>query len=310
MVCGGRHLPATAGPRPLYTRSMDGPAGWSITPEPATDDVNADPKGDITTIGELIDHGPLPGSWYRGQSEMSKRPVPAVLRPEINSVLKQHSGGFYPTTGDQRLFEEFRRSGYALLPEAATATDCYFLAQHFGLPTRLLDWTTNVLAALYFAVSDAPNADGAVFELRPKYQIAGGTGSGPTSPPPTFGPLTEDDPIVQAIIDWASNVRPSTPGFPQGVILASIPLLPRAREGRMAQQGSCFTLHPPPHFCASSYRHFPTGHLRVYRIPATAKVRLSAQLFHLGTTVSTLFPDLDRVAEDVLRRFGLPRRRS
>ncbi len=39
------------------------------------------------------------------------------------------------------------------------------IAQHYGLPTRLLDWTYNPLIAIYFAISSTPVTDGAVYKL-------------------------------------------------------------------------------------------------------------------------------------------------
>jgi hypothetical protein len=41
--------------------------------------------------------------------------------------------------------------------------ECLAFAQHYGLATRLLDWSTNPLVALYFAVEMQGETDGAVF---------------------------------------------------------------------------------------------------------------------------------------------------
>jgi hypothetical protein len=44
-------------------------------------------------------------------------------------------------------------------------------AQHYRLPTRLLDWSMNPLVAAYFAISESKNTDGAIYAFKNEYMV-------------------------------------------------------------------------------------------------------------------------------------------
>lgn len=88
-------------------------------------------------------------TFFRGLPNVEWALMPGIARSD-----KAPSAGWRPDV-EQRLFIDFKRTAHIF--EAGMSfsdLDWLALAQHFGLPTRLLDWTDNPLVAAWFAVHD------------------------------------------------------------------------------------------------------------------------------------------------------------
>ena len=108
---------------------------------------------------------------YRGQAKADWFLVPLMFRGGDETLLhlkhvNQHKDfqGFFESF--VRIEEDISKQIHHHLvgdmgQKSAWEKICY--AQHYGFPTRLLDWTTNRLVALYFLASGECDCDGALW---------------------------------------------------------------------------------------------------------------------------------------------------
>lgn len=96
--------------------------------------------------------------WYRGQPREEYELIPSIARPPLNPKLE-----IIYLSKFKSLSVPYAKSLITCsLPGNTTSYwNWLFLMQHYGIPTRLLDWSRDALTALYFAVySRNPSDEG------------------------------------------------------------------------------------------------------------------------------------------------------
>lgn len=125
-------------------------------------------------ISHLKESGVVgPTNLYRGQSNAEWGLTPALYRREVNIFSDQLSKAELYLRAEEAMLRAFFDQAALLLPNfQRTPFVDRFVAQHYGVPTQLLDWTLDPLIALFFAVSgrDAEK-DCALFFIQPLSRV-------------------------------------------------------------------------------------------------------------------------------------------
>lgn len=175
---------------------------------------------------------------------------------------------------ERKLLKEFKKQASPCLHlQPKTEWDWLIVSQHHGLPTRLLDWSSDPYIALWFALEKAPSTN----DSKPTIWC--------------LSPKTED------IIDPAKNTRPFS-GTRTKVFEPTF-IIPRVR----AQKGY-FTSFK--YINESKHGFIPLEKnknlrklLQRIEIAPYAINTISAQLEAMGYTQDSLFPNIDDVAKKV-----------
>ncbi|TPO01479.1 FRG domain-containing protein [Mesorhizobium sp. B1-1-5] len=235
-------------------------------------------QGSLASLFDLIES--QPGDYrhlFRGQANAAWEIIPSLYRVDhlgIGGNTLEESYNLFEASWVNRFFDD----GLPYLPTITRSfSNDRILAQHFGLPTRFLDWSRDPLVAAFFAVEDPRNTeDAAIFMILPD---------------------------AEYLPEQVRSLGPHK----------AIALRPPAIDGRIIAQKSMFTFHP---YGGDSNQPFvpldqrpdmgnqittKTGVERGFAkiiIPGPCKRKLRHTLLGIGYDRRNLFPGLDGVGAD------------
>lgn len=204
--------------------------------------------------------------FFRGHSKSEYKLIPSLYR--LKHVLDESFSNWDDL--EEFLLLKFRREGaqYADTREL-NKEDLLCLAQHHRLPTRLLDWATNPLIALYFAVESNYESDSDLWCM---------------GYPSTNNCLSEGTFFSQRL----------------DLVRDDFILFPHHIDSRIINQSGCFTVHDSDTPINEDISYEDILVFNKIVVPKCYKRIIRAELYDMGIHASFIYPSLDSLASKLM----------
>jgi len=242
-------------------------------------------RGYLAALDYLYNQFGQSDLWYRGVSHVGYELIPKVYRDRL---WERHENF------EWWLVTDFTHRARRFIPDSHSYSDWewYFTMQHYGMPTRLLDWTRGSLIALYFAVREPSRGHiPCVYVLNPYWidEVVNDVEEGLIYSTDIDTISDEHCRVLSAYLDS----RKQAPAFPLCVE-------PPALNDRIHAQKSVFTVHGK---YLNAFRILAkrekNAQIAKLRFATGAAEHIKQELGEMGITEGTLFPGLEGLVKDL-----------
>jgi len=246
---------------------------------------------DYITVIEKIRKSVGHTLWFRGCGKSEYLLKPSLYR---NRKIKKVDG---LVETEYKILTRFRQRSIPFHNASLiNDLDTLFIMQHYGIPTRLLDWTENPFIALYFAVMSAKRNgyenNAAVWILDPAAWTAHA--------------LNDVEAEIKAVND-SDIIRYQPQNKYTLMPEKALPIYGSHNSQRIVSQRGVFVIFGSDKLSMQRQYvkyQFPTDCLIKIQINKKYLPNLQESVLESGITESVVFPDLDGLAAELRRTFG------